>query len=102
MSEPSDDILKLAREHTAETLKAAKSGALERRRRRAAGLARWPIESDSLACHPEQVQERNAFIKGHGLQGCEARPDGTMVFSGPRARQRYLSRVGLIDRSGYT
>lgn len=94
-----DDILKLAREHDAKRNRAARKRSRDNRVGR---TGKWPIESDSLACHPEQVGERNEFIKGHGLVGVHAAPDGTMVFSGPRARQRYLNKVGLIDRSGYT
>jgi hypothetical protein len=93
------DVLQLARRQMAEQCRAAKKRA---RDNRIGGRAKWPLESDSLACHPEQVAERNEFIKGHGLTGVRARRDGTMIFDSHRARQRYLNRIGLIDRSGYT
>lgn len=94
-----DDILKLAHEHLLRQCKAARSARRDNRRR---SRAKWPLESDSLACHPEQVQERNAFIRSRGLAGVRARRDGTMVFDSHRARQKYLNKIGLIDRSGYT
>ena len=92
------DLLEMVRDHNKKVLLDAKASGEQRQKTR----PKWPIESDSLACHPAQVAERNAFIKGHGLAGVEARPDGTMVFSGPRERQKYLNKIGLIDRSGYT
>jgi hypothetical protein len=93
------DVLKLAREHMAQQVKAARQTAIDQRARRSG--AKWPIESDSLACHTEQVQERNDFIRGHGLRGVRARRDGTMIFDSHNAREKYLRTIGLVDRNGF-
>ena len=61
----------------------------------------WPKVSTAAGCHPDQIGEFEAFDKQHGLKGAEYLPNGDVKFFSKRARDRWLSGHGLIDRSAY-
>jgi len=56
----------------------------------------WPVRSDALAYHPDQVTPE---LKKH--LGCDIDPDGRPVLENPQHRRKVLRRVGAVDRSGY-
>ena len=69
--------------------------------RRAGGQA-WPMESDSLSCHPRQVKEFRRRTKELGLGGIQYRDDGTCVVDSQREFNRAARARGAHHRGeGY-
>ncbi len=64
--------------------------------------AKWPMKSDSLGCHPEQVGEANERAKKAGIQGVHYERDGTCVINDNGARKKLMRLEKCIDRSGYS
>lgn len=67
---------------------------------RTQGTTTWPLESQALAVHPEQVHEANERAKRHGI-AAEYREDGTCVIADATARRRLLKLEGLVDKDGF-
>ena len=57
---------------------------------------KWPIHSDALAYHPNQV---NRQLKEH--IGADIDVDGRPILTDPQHRRKVLKAVGAVDRSGY-
>lgn len=57
---------------------------------------KWPIHSDALAYHPNQV---NRALKEH--IGADIDGDGRPILTDPQHRRRVLKAVGAVDKSGY-
>jgi hypothetical protein len=60
----------------------------------------WPMDSDALACHPEQIQELMNRNKKHGITGVSYKPDGTAVLADRGARRDLMALEGLHDKQG--
>jgi hypothetical protein len=90
-------ITELAAEHTAETLKAARSG----RRRRDAGQHWRHHVSVAIACLPEEVADRNAELKKKNIRGACFLPDGSLKLDSRNAQKAYCREHGLINRDDY-
>jgi len=56
----------------------------------------WPIHSDALAYHPDQVTPE---LKEH--IGADIDQDGRPILTDPQHRRKVLKAVGAVDRSGY-
>lgn len=65
------------------------------------GTRTWPLRSEALAVHPEQVDEANLRNKRAGV-AAYYEPDGTCVIADNGARRRLLRLERCIDRAGYT
>lgn len=60
----------------------------------------WPLRSDALGCHPDQIKEFTADAKAAGLTGVSFDADGTCVVSTRRQRAQYAAMRGLHDKDG--
>lgn len=56
-------------------------------------------ESFSASVPANSAREHAGWIKSQGLSGVEVRPDGVVVTSSPRDREKYLKARGLVDAS---
>ena len=64
--------------------------------------AKWPIRTVMTGVGVGQAQELREFIVSRGLRGTHVHKDGSVEWSGPRARRDYCKAVGLYDRNaGY-
>ena len=62
----------------------------------------WPMVSKlSLACDPDDVQDRNEVMKANGLHGVTYRPDGACEISDESAYKRLRKFEGVFNRDGY-
>lgn len=59
----------------------------------------WPLESEALAVHPNQVQKANDRAKRHGI-GVQYKPDGTAILADRRARKQMIALEGFFDNHG--
>lgn len=59
----------------------------------------WPMRSEALACHPDQVQEMNERNAKHGI-GTRYEADGTAVIPDRGDRKRLLRLEGYHDKGG--
>jgi len=80
------------------TAKRILSGGLKDRHGRGSQplYGKWPIHSDALAYHPNQVTRK---LKEH--IGADIDPDGRPILENPQHRRKVLKAVGAVDRSGY-
>lgn len=60
----------------------------------------WPMRSEALAVHPDQVQEATEQLKRHGISGVRYEGDGTAVLQDRGARRELLRLEGMVDRQG--
>lgn len=63
--------------------------------------AGWPLHSDALAVHPDQVPAEAEYVKRRGVP---TRFDGRgrPVFENRRHRRAYLKAIGAVDRDSFT
>lgn len=64
-------------------------------------MSGWPIVSDALAVHADQVQEAIADAAKKGVP-TEFRKDGRPVLRDRAHRKAYLKAYGFIDRNSFT
>ena len=57
----------------------------------------WPIVSDALAVHPDQVEEARASAEAHGVP-TEVMPDGRIVIRSREHQFRYCRAYGFYNR----
>lgn len=69
--------------------------------RNAPGQVGWPIVSDALGVHHDQVAEAIADAAKRGVP-TEFRSDGRAVLRDRGHRRDYLRAYGFIDRSSFT
>jgi hypothetical protein len=60
----------------------------------------WPMNSEALACHPEQIQEAMERNKRHGITGVSYGKDGTAILSDRGARRDLMALEGVHDKHG--
>jgi hypothetical protein len=60
----------------------------------------WPLELDSLAVHPSQIEEARARDRACGVP-TEYTPDGRPVMTGPGHYRRYRKINQVHFRNGY-
>lgn len=59
----------------------------------------WPMVSQAMGCHPEQVAEFQRNADAHNLTGVKFRPDGACVFEDSGAKRDYMKLRDYIDKS---
>lgn len=59
----------------------------------------WPIYSDALAVHPEQVAEATDSARARGVP-TDFLPDGRPQFRDRAHRRQYMKAYGCHDRDG--
>lgn len=65
--------------------------------------ARWPLRTVLTGVGEHQVQELRDFVRQRDLRGTTVHEDGSVEWSGPKARKAYCKAVGLFDRNaGYS
>lgn len=62
-------------------------------------LGNWPLDSEAVGCHPDQVGEFNKVAKKI-TPGVEFLPGGKARFHSKKARTRYCKAMGYKDRCG--
>ena len=62
--------------------------------------AGWPMASDALAVHPDQIAEARESAQKRGVS-TDFLPDGRPVFTDPAHRLKYLKRYGFHARNSY-
>ena len=62
--------------------------------------AGWPMKSDALAVHPDQIPEAMERNKKHGIEGVSYLKDGRAVLDSRKARQRLMALEGVHDNNG--
>lgn len=60
----------------------------------------WPLKSEGLGCHPEQIPELLERNKRHGVKGVSYDKDGTAVLADRGARRDLMALEGCHDKSG--
>lgn len=60
----------------------------------------WPMLSDALACHPDQVDAMNERNARSGISVTYDRTDGRAIIPDRAERRKLLKREGLHDRNG--
>lgn len=66
----------------------------------AAAPSCWPMTSEALAVHPDQVAEANARNKRHGVNATYEPGTGMCLIPDRGERKRLLKLEGFKDRSG--
>ena len=61
--------------------------------------AGWPMASESLGCHPDQIQESVDYAREKGVP-TDFTPDGRPICDSPGHRKRYCEALGYYDRNG--
>lgn len=61
----------------------------------------WPLHSDAMGVHPEQVPEEMAALKRLGV---DTRYDdkGRPILENRRHRKAHMKALGLVDRNSFT
>ncbi len=60
----------------------------------------WPMNSDAMGCHPDQIPEIMERNKRHGITGVSYAPDGTAILADRGARKNLMALEGVHDKSG--
>lgn len=60
---------------------------------------RWPILSDSIGVHPDQIEEARAESIRIGIP-TDFTPDGRAILRTPGHRKRYVQAHGMHDNDG--
>lgn len=71
-----------------------------RQRQASRNLGAWPMTSNALGCHPEQVDSYRDFIRSQGLTGVDVLANGSVRISDRRARRELLRACGMRDNDG--
>lgn len=61
--------------------------------------AGWPLYSDAVGVHPDQIPEAMAEARKHGVP-TDFTPDGKVVFTSPGHRRDYCKLYGYFDLNG--
>lgn len=62
----------------------------------------WPMKSQALAVHPEQIAEAHERNRKAGITGVEYLKDGTAVIADRGARKNLMKLEGVVDKeAGY-
>ena len=61
--------------------------------------AGWPIVSDALGIHPDEVARIGRELHEHGVT-TQFTSEGQPIFENREHRRRYMKQVGAFDRSG--
>lgn len=64
------------------------------------GKGTWPMKSQAMACHPEQIQEMMTRNAQHGITGVSYDATGDAIISSPREKAKLMKLEGLRDRNG--
>lgn len=67
------------------------------RRKRAKGG--WPLVSDSLGVHPDQIPEVQGYLEQHGVH-CDFTPGGRAVLESRKHRKQVARIRGYHDNDG--
>lgn len=59
----------------------------------------WPMKSEALACHPDQVVDHNERNRSKGI-GARYNADGTCVIESRGDRKKLLRLEKMHDKSG--
>jgi hypothetical protein len=89
------------RESRADLHREKLSGIFESRRAPGGHAPYWGTGHESLSASvpANSAREHADWIKAQGISGVEVRPDGVVVTSSPRDREKYLKARGLVDAS---
>lgn len=60
----------------------------------------WPMVSEAMAVHPDQVDDANARAKRHGLTGVKYNKKGFVELSDRGSRKKLLRLEGFHDNHG--
>lgn len=76
-------------------------GIFESRRAPGGHAPYWGTGHESLSASvpASSAREHASWVKSQGISGVEVRPDGVVVTSSPRDREKYLKARGLVDAS---
>lgn len=61
--------------------------------------ATWPIKSEALGVHPDQISEAREQSIALGVP-TEFTKDGRPILTGPKHRKRYAEALGFWDKNG--
>lgn len=61
----------------------------------------WPMYSDGLGTHPDQIKGLQKDLKGLGCGNVEFRADGAMKLENNAQRRKILKAMGKQDKYGY-
>lgn len=59
----------------------------------------WPMASDALGAHPDQIGEVRSYLRSKGTD-CEFLGDGRAVLESPGHRKAVAEARGFFDRNG--
>lgn len=62
-------------------------------------MATWPMKSDALGIHPDQIPKATAHFARIGIP-TDYTKDGRAIVTGPRHRKMLAEAMGLHDRNG--
>lgn len=63
----------------------------------------WPMKSDAMGVHPDQIPEVEAHSRRVGVPTRFDKDTGQAILTSPDHRRRYAKAIGLIDRNaGYS
>ena len=65
----------------------------------AGGTAGWPMNSTSLGCHPNQIEQFTKESREAGIP-TDFTPKGDAILSDPSHRARYMKFRGGVDTTG--
>lgn len=60
----------------------------------------WPMTSDALAVHPEQIPAVRARNRRHGVRGVEYNAKGQAILADRAARRDLMALEGYHDNQG--
>ncbi len=60
----------------------------------------WPMKSEGMAVHPEQIQEALDRNKKHGITGVTYDRNGTAIIGSPREKAKLMKLEGVVDKNG--
>lgn len=61
----------------------------------------WPMESEALACHPDQVREFTENARKHGVPTEFNTKTGCPIFTDPAHRRKYMKLAHVVDKKSY-
>ncbi len=64
------------------------------------GKKTWPMRSQGMGCHPEQVEAMLERNKKHGITGVTYDKHGDAIISTPKAKAQLMKLEGHFDKNG--
>jgi hypothetical protein len=61
----------------------------------------WPMYSNSMGTHPDQVKQTQEDLRKMGCGHVEFSSDGMMKLDNNAQRKKIMKAMGMVDRNGY-